>query len=91
MMVALGSAKGGGVYIFYTLGDSRTQNFFDFSDARATPPVKYTILEDRIFRNGEIRYYDHPKSGVLARITRVEEEEPEEPPMTDELFLLPAN
>lgn len=48
--------------------------------------IKYTITEDRIFRNGELRYYDHPKFGVLARVTRIEEEEPE----TDEMFLLPA-
>ena len=39
------------------------------------PPVYYRISEDRILRNGEIRYYDHPKFGLLARVTRVEEEE----------------
>lgn len=48
--------------------------------------VKYSISEDRIFRNGELRFYDHPKFGVLARVTRIEEQEPE----TDEMFLLPA-
>lgn len=36
-------------------------------------PVRYRIEEDRIFRSGELRYFDHPKFGVLARITRVEE------------------
>lgn len=44
-------------------------------------PIRYRIEEDRIFRNGELRYFDHPKFGVLAKITRVEEpglEEPEE-------------
>lgn len=41
-------------------------------------PVRYRIDEDRIFRNGDLRYYDHPKFGVLAKIVRVEEEEPEE-------------
>lgn len=41
-------------------------------------PVRYRIEEDRIFRNGEVRYYDHPKFGILAKITRVEEEEPDE-------------
>ncbi len=35
-------------------------------------PVRYRINEDRIFRNGELRYFDHPKFGVLAKITRVE-------------------
>lgn len=36
-------------------------------------PVRFRIQEDRIFRSGELRYFDHPKFGVLARITRVEE------------------
>jgi hypothetical protein len=36
-------------------------------------PVQYRIEEDRIFRNGELRYFDHPKFGVLAKITRAEE------------------
>lgn len=36
-------------------------------------PVRYRIEEDRIFRSGELRYFDHPKFGVLARITRFEE------------------
>ena len=43
-------------------------------------PVRYVINENRILKNGELRYYDHPKFGVLAKVTRVEEEEedPEE-------------
>ena len=41
-------------------------------------PVYYRIDDDRIFRNGELRYYDHPKFGVLAQITRVEEPDPDE-------------
>jgi len=54
-------------------GDARTQNYFDQRYGIATAPVRYRIEEDRIFRSGEIRYYDHPKFGVVARITRVEE------------------
>ena len=51
-------------------------------------PVRYRIEEDRIFRNGELRYFDHPKFGVLARISRVEEEEPtEEELLGDSEFL----
>ena len=38
--------------------------------------VRFRIQEDRIFKNGDIRYFDHPKFGVLAKITRVEDEEP---------------
>ncbi len=36
-------------------------------------PVRYRISEDRIFRSGELRYFDHPKFGVLARVTRADE------------------
>jgi hypothetical protein len=39
------------------------------------PPVYYRIQENRILKNGELRYFDHPKFGVLAKVTRVEEEE----------------
>jgi len=42
-------------------------------------PVRYVINENRILKNGELRYYDHPKFGVLAKVTRVEEEEAEDP------------
>ena len=41
----------------------------------AEAPAYYRISEDRILKNGELRYYDHPKFGVLAKVTRVEEEE----------------
>lgn len=53
-------------------GDYRALDGF----AEETQPgvVHYRIEEDRIFRSGELRYFDHPKFGVLAKITRVEEE-----------------
>ena len=38
-------------------------------------PVYYRIQEDRIVKNGEIRYFDHPKFGVVAKVTRVEQEQ----------------
>jgi len=38
-------------------------------------PAYYRIQENRILKNGELRYYDHPKFGVLAKVTRVEDEE----------------
>lgn len=45
---------------------------------RPTPAeLSYRIREDRIFRSGETRYFDHPKFGVIARITRVEETDPD--------------
>ena len=57
-------------------GDSRYQ--FDPAPEDATMPVRYRILDDRIFKNGEVRYFDHPKFGVVAKIVRVEEDELEE-------------
>jgi hypothetical protein len=53
-------------------GDSRYQ--FDPEPEETSMPVRYRILDDRIFKNGETRYFDHPKFGVVAKITRVEEE-----------------
>ena len=38
-------------------------------------PVYYRIQEDRIVKNGEIRYFDHPQFGVVAKVSRVEESE----------------
>ena len=35
-------------------------------------PLKYSISENRIFANGDVRYFDHPKFGVIARVDRVE-------------------
>ncbi len=77
-------SPGDGLPRYY--GDARTPHAFDYGYERETAPVRYRISEDRIFRNGELRYYDHPRFGVLARITRFEEQEPE----MDELFLLPG-
>lgn len=54
-----------------------------------TRPVYYRIQEDRILRSGEIRYYDHPKFGVLATVTRVEDEEDD--PLEGELLGYPAD
>ncbi len=75
-------------------GDRRTsRNYgygYGYGYGQETTTIKYNISEDRIFRNGELRYYDHPRFGVLARITRYEEEEIEALE-TDEMFLLPGN
>ncbi len=52
-------------------------------------PLRFQINENRLFKNGEIRYYDHPKFGVIAKILRYEVPEEEFPP-DDTEFLLPA-
>jgi len=49
--------------------DSRSGTTYDLLPA----PVRYRISEDRIFKSGDLRYFDHPKFGVLAKIARVEE------------------
>jgi len=64
---------------------------YDYDEAELVSyPVRYRIDEDRIFRNGELRYFDHPKFGVLAKITRVEEEEsdPDADEFTDDMEML---
>lgn len=48
-------------------------------------PIRYRLQEDRIFRNGELRYFDHPKFGVLAKITRVDDEPDENEQRIDNL------
>ncbi len=56
-------------------GDNRNRSDDDFGYAQEyqSAPVHFRIEEDRIVRNGELRYYDHPRFGVLAKVTRVEE------------------
>ncbi|MGI9203008.1 MAG: CsiV family protein [Woeseiaceae bacterium] len=56
-----------------SFGDNEPR--FGFDREFITPTVYYRIEEDRIVRNGELRYYDHPRFGVVAKITRVEESE----------------
>lgn len=41
-------------------------------------PTYYRIVEDRIFKSGDLRYFDHPRFGVLVRIDRVERPAAEE-------------
>jgi hypothetical protein len=50
-------------------------------------PVRYRIEENRILRSDELRYFDHPKFGVLAKVVRVEDE-PEAAPDAAESELL---
>lgn len=35
-------------------------------------PLQYTLVDKRIMKTGEVRYFDHPKFGVIARVDRVE-------------------
>ena len=58
---------------FFSFGDARRQ----YGDEEDVLPVRFRIQEDRIFKNGDLRYFDHPRFGVLAKITRVEESDEE--------------
>ncbi|MDH3546214.1 MAG: peptidoglycan binding protein CsiV [Gammaproteobacteria bacterium] len=57
----------------FNYGDTRLQNENDLMSRSGR--VRYQIQEDRIFKNGDIRYFDHPKFGVIAKITRAEDAE----------------
>jgi len=35
-------------------------------------PLRYRLVENRIVKSEELRYFDHPKFGVIAKITRYE-------------------
>ena len=72
--------------------DSRASNDYDailFDAEPAYGSLSYQINENRLFKNGETRYYDHPKFGVIAKVVRVEAETDENFP-DDTEFLLPA-
>lgn len=60
------------------IGDGSMENgdsgdFLGYMDEQQTGKVRYRIEENRILKNGDTRYFDHPKFGVLARVTRIEE------------------
>lgn len=67
-------------------GDNQSRASLSFDPEFITPSIIYRIEEDRIVRNDELRYFDHPKFGVLAKIMRIEEEEPAELDTTDDLL-----
>ena len=57
-----------------------------FGNAPQKTSVFYRIREDRIMRNNEIRYFDHPKFGVIAKVVRIEEAQPEALDTTGDLL-----
>lgn len=59
--------------------DNNVQSYGDDAYGLAdTQTIIYEIKEDRLFNSGQLRYYDHPKFGVLARVTRVKVSTPED-------------
>lgn len=74
-----------------TYGDQRSGFGYDDLDPRRQP-IRYRITEDRIVKSGDLRYFDHPKFGVLAKVTRAEPTGDQQPlPDDDTADLLPAN
>lgn len=70
-------------------GESRGYRSGYLYDEVQYEPLRFRIEEDRLFKNGETRYFDHPKFGVVAKVLRFEEPEEEEQP-DDTAFLSPA-
>jgi hypothetical protein len=58
--------------IAYGDGRVRSDDGSALSDVMRQP-VRYRIFEDRIMKTGDIRYFDHPRFGVVARVTRPDE------------------
>lgn len=56
-------------------GDNRGNARYGINSQFLAPSVFYRIEEDRILRSGDLRYYDHPRFGVLAKVVRVEDPE----------------
>jgi hypothetical protein len=68
------------------LDDRRGGAPIRFDNAPEKTSVFYRIREDRIMRNNEIRYFDHPKFGVIAKVVRIEEAQPEALDTTGDLL-----
>jgi hypothetical protein len=57
-------------------GDGRVRNddaTAEF-DGMLRLPVRYRIVEDRIMKTGDIRYFDHPRFGVVAKVTKANDD-----------------
>ena len=55
-------------------GDEFGNGFGNASGDMYLPPVRYRIEEDRIMRDGEVRYFDHPRFGMVVSVWRVEDD-----------------
>jgi Peptidoglycan-binding protein, CsiV len=75
-----------------TSADAVSQGGYVYSDKPDLQPstVRYRIMEDRIFKSGDLRYFDHPKFGVLAKVTRDESAHPNENQNAEQAAPIPA-
>jgi hypothetical protein len=58
---------------------------YEDSGSPFAAPVRYRISEVRIMKDGDIRYYDHPRFGVIAKLTEVPDEEERDASAADPL------
>lgn len=57
------------------LEDRDADGAIQLDERRAEPryaPLEYHLAEDRIMKSDDVRYYDHPKFGVVAKVRRIE-------------------
>ena len=47
---------------FFSFGDARRK----YGDRAQSLPIRFRIQDDRIFKNGDLRYFDHPRFAVLG-------------------------
>ena len=66
-------------------GDDQPRAEVVFDMQFVESPIYYRIQEDRIFSNNELRYFDHPKFGVLAQISLIEENITDETSSSDNI------
>lgn len=52
--------------------DRRSNRPFTGYDPQPAGIVRLRINEDRIMKSGDLRYFDHPRFGILAKVTRLE-------------------
>jgi hypothetical protein len=62
------------------------RNTFAYRSRTFQQSTFFRIQEDQIMRNNEVRYLDHPKFGVIARVSRIEAPVDEEPDTTGDLL-----
>ncbi len=56
-------------------GDDRIQNTDVVGAFPAQyAPLRYQLTERRIMKNGDVRYFDHPRFGVIAKVARIEQD-----------------
>jgi hypothetical protein len=70
-----------------TYGDDRVRDDDRAAglDSAMNHPVRYRIYEDRIMKTGDLRYFDHPRFGIIARVTRPDVN-PDSPATTEDVI-----